>query len=30
MAGKFVEGMHIVGGLIIKDKYHFYVYLHVV
>jgi hypothetical protein len=30
MVGRFVEGLHIVGGLLLKDKYHFYVHLHVV
>jgi hypothetical protein len=30
MAGRFVEGLHAVGGLLLKDKCHFYVHLHVV
>jgi hypothetical protein len=30
MAGRFVEGLHVVGGLLIKYKYRFYVHLHVV
>jgi hypothetical protein len=30
MAGRFVEGLHIVGGLLQKDKYHFFVHLHAV
>jgi hypothetical protein len=30
MDGSFVGDLHIVGGLLIKDKYHFYVHLHVV
>jgi hypothetical protein len=25
-----MEGLHTVGGLLQKDKYHFYVHLHVV
>ena len=29
-AGRFVEGLHAVGVLQLKDKYHFQVWLHVV
>jgi hypothetical protein len=25
-----VEGLHTVDGLLLKDKYHFYVHLHAV
>jgi hypothetical protein len=28
MVGRFVEGLHVVGGSILKDKCHFYVHLH--
>jgi hypothetical protein len=30
MVGRFVEVLYVVGVLIIKYKYHFYVHLHVV
>jgi hypothetical protein len=30
MAGRFVEGLHAIGGLLSKDKCHFFVHLHVV
>jgi hypothetical protein len=30
MDGRFVEGLHAVGGHLLKDKCHFYVHLHVV
>jgi hypothetical protein len=29
-AGRFVEGLHAVGVLQLRDKYHFQVWLHVV
>jgi hypothetical protein len=28
MVGIFMEGLHTVGGILQKDKYHFYVHLH--